>query len=107
MKDCEINVEELAAISLRAMENLPPIDQLQCPNLKTLLIHSTEESTLQITKCIFWKYANAGSLGDYKILLHMAQSVYIALLEFIIVCLSHTTIDRETNYATDSLSKRI
>jgi hypothetical protein len=61
-----VDVKELAAISLRAMENLPPIDQLQCPNLKTLLIHSTEESTLQLPNAYFGNMQMLEFLGITK-----------------------------------------
>ncbi|TKY51600.1 Disease resistance protein [Spatholobus suberectus] len=41
------NMKELTAISLWGMENHPPIDQLHCPKLKTLLLHSVDGSSLQ------------------------------------------------------------
>jgi hypothetical protein len=62
----EENVKELAAIYLREMENLPSIDQLQCPKLKTLLIHSTEESTLQLPNAYFGNMQMLEFLGITK-----------------------------------------
>lgn len=62
----EENVKEIAAMSLWSMENLPSIDQLQCSALKTLLLHSTDESSLQLPKEYFGKMQMLEVLGITK-----------------------------------------
>ncbi|XP_058742959.1 uncharacterized protein LOC131615814 [Vicia villosa] len=62
----EENVKEIAAMSLWGMENLPPIDQLQCTALKTLLLHSTDESSIQLPNEYFGKMQMLEVLGITK-----------------------------------------
>ena len=47
------NIEKLAAMFLRSLENLPTTDQLQFPKLKILLLHSMDEYSLQVPNAYF------------------------------------------------------
>lgn len=61
------NIKELAAMSLWGMENHPPIDQLQCPKLETLSLHSTDElSSLQVPNACFGGMQMLKILGIIK-----------------------------------------
>ncbi|KAJ1389582.1 P-loop containing nucleoside triphosphate hydrolase [Sesbania bispinosa] len=62
------DIKDLAAMSLWGMENqnLPSTDQLQCSKLKTLLLHSTDESSLQVPNEYFGGMQMLEVLGIVK-----------------------------------------
>ncbi|XP_029129663.1 disease resistance protein At4g27190 [Cajanus cajan] len=60
------NMKKLTALSLWGMDNHPPIDHLQCPKLKTLLLHSVDGSSFQVPNMYFGGMQMLEVLGIIK-----------------------------------------